>query len=118
MIVKRNIKDVRNITVQGGDMRMRFDRISPTEFKVSHYSIDPTQDICPKCSAFIIPGEEDEHRHEKYQIIIESEVIDQIHSLFREYVEDQPNIVAINEGYDDEGFFTINPNSEFVTTRM
>lgn len=116
MIVERNIKDVRNITVQSGDLRMRFDRVSPTTFKVSHYSTDPTQNICPKCSEFINPGEEEEHRHEMYQIVTEDYVIDQIQTLFREYVKGEENIIAINEGYDNEEFFTINPNSKFVNT--
>ena len=101
-VCERNVKEIQNLTIRGGMMSMRFDRISPTEFRVSHASMDPTQPVCPKCASYIAPGEEDDHRYEKYQQVNEDYMIDQVEALFDDCEEENPNVIAINEGLKDE----------------
>ena len=107
MIVKKNVKEIQNITVQGGIMRIRFDRVSPTQFKLIHSCTDPNQPVCPKCSAFLSPENEDEHKYEKYQYVVEDWMIDQVISLFYDYDDERPNVVAINEGYEDQQYIAM-----------
>lgn len=106
MIFRKDLKDIKNITVQSGDMRTHYRRVSNSAFEESYSFTDPQYEVCSKCGEFI-SDENDKKEHKECRSTVADQfcVLSVVMDLLK---EDKDNVAVFNEKEPDQCFICLN----------
>lgn len=102
MVLKKSIKEIRNMVVKTGSMYLTLTRSSPDKF-ISKYTDDDDW-VCSKCGDYLTTATESNHRGCVYESYTEEGAIDRVVDLFEDNDE---NVVCINKGEVDEIYISL-----------